>query len=268
MAAVQDALDALSNFINPAVTSIGDSLVFPADLNDKYYFSMYFFEYSRSNLMQVAEKNALGSVRLPLPNSLSDGYNVSYAEEELGTALGAAADAIAGVGAGSNIFNSAATVATAAASNLAQKNYGTVSSAVSAFAGVTTNPFMTVLFKNPNYKEYSFSWRLFPKNQTETGNLMDIISAIRYNMLPGQIAGSTGAFLTYPSIVQCYATTGAGSLYPFKPAVIKNATFNYAPDGTPSFYKDGNPTAVDIKVDMQEVEYFLKEDLPFGVRNI
>ena len=261
----QDTLNAITNFLYPKVTPIGDSLSFPADLNDKYYFSMYFFEYSRTDLMHVAEKNSLGSIKLPLPNNLSDSYQVTYSPEELGTAVGGSIDALVS---GQGVFGTAAAAVSSIAGGLATQKYSTVTNPIPAFAGVTTNPFMTVLFKNPNYKEYSFSWRFFPKNQTETSNLMNIISAIRYNMLPGQVTGSIGAFLTYPSIVQCYATTGAGSLYPFKPAVIKNVTFNYAPDGTPSFYKDGEPSAVDIRVDMQEVEYFLKDDLPYGVRNI
>ena len=236
-------------------------LRFPADLNDKYYMSISFSEYKRTDLLKAGGGAALGNIYLPIPNNLSDTFSVSYDTEPVGAALGAGADAIAGVIGGGNAaagIGAAASGLAASALNNAPDNLKTLGS---AFLGQTINPFLTVLFKNPNYKEYSFSWRMYPRNQNDMLELLYIVRQIKYNMLPSQVSGSGGSILSYPSLVQCMINTPAGELYPFKQGVVKNATIHYGPDGGPSFHKDGQPSAVDLKIDIQEVEYFLREDI-------
>jgi hypothetical protein len=241
-------------------------LTFPADLNDQYYFTLTFSEYQRQSLLEVGNGALLGNIRLPIPNNLSDTYSVNYETADPGTALGGAANALGGLGAGQGITADSAKGAAKdigiAAAGAALNNSGAVGGLLGAFMGQTTNPFMTVLFKNPNYKQYSFSWRLYPRNTTDMQNLLSIIAKIRYCMLPSASAGSGGNILSYPSLARCMIKTRAGELYPFRYAVVKNATFNYGPDGTPSFHTDGLPSSVDIKIDLEEVEYFLRENLP------
>lgn len=260
-AAVVLAAGAIAALTKKPVTRNTGSDVFPKDLNDKYYFTIDFYAYARQSLMAVGELPSAGTLKLPLPTNLSDSYQVSYEPQELGTALGGGAEAIAGMAGGNSLLQGAASMATSIAGSAINKTLsGPLGALASAGFGATTNPFMTILFKSPNYKEYSFSWRLYPRNQAEMASLLNIVSTIRYHMLPGQFVGSGGSVFSYPSLVKCSAITKAGTLYPFKYGVIKNATFNYAPDGAPTFHRDGQPSAVDVKIDIQEVEYFLKED--------
>lgn len=260
-AAVALSAAAIAALTKKPVTKNTGSGVFPKDLNDKYYFTLDFYAYARQSLMAVGELPSAGTIKLPLPTNLSDSYQVSYEPQELGTALGGSADAIAGMAGGNSFLKGAASMGASIAAGAINKTLsGPLGALASAGFGATTNPFMTILFKSPNYKEYSFSWRLYPRNQAEMASLLNIVAAIRYHMLPGQYEGSGGSVFSYPSLVKCTAVTRAGLLYPFKYGVVKNATFNYAPDGVPSFHRDGQPSAVDVKIDIQEVEYFLKED--------
>jgi hypothetical protein len=236
-------------------------LRFPADLNDKYYMSLSFSEYKRTDLLKAGGGTALGNIYLPIPNNLSDTFSVSYDTEPVGTALGAGVDAVTGLKQGQSLLSAGTSLTAGIAAGAISKVSDSYKAVGSAFLGETTNPFMTVLFKNPNYKEYSFSWRMYPRNQNDMLELLYIVRQIKYNMLPSKVSGSGGAILSYPSLVQCMINTPPGELYPFKTAVIKNATINYGPDGVPSFHKDGQPSAVDLKIDIQEVEYFLREDI-------
>jgi hypothetical protein len=80
-------------------------------------------------------------------------------------------------------------------------------------------------------------------------------------MSPDRSSGVGGAILSWPSLVKCQVVAKGAELYPFKYGVIKDCAFNFAPDGAPSFFRDGRPTAVDFKVTIQEVEYFLKSSM-------
>ena len=50
--------------------------------------------------------------------------------------------------------------------------------------------------------------------------------------------------------------------YQFKPCVITDLNVNYAPSSGPSFFKGikGAPTSVEVKIGLQEIEYFTKND--------
>ena len=69
--------------------------------------------------------------------------------------------------------------------------------------------------------------------------------------------------LTYPNVVQVSAKSASGGYFPFffKPAVIENFQVNYSPQGQPSFFGSTNaPTAVEIRMTLHEIEFWLQED--------
>jgi hypothetical protein len=238
----------------------GGPLTFPSNLDQNYYMDLKFFAYSRQSPMAIGSLVPLDTIRLPIPASLNDTFSITYGEEEIGTSLGGAAEALTGTetqGMASALGAIGAAI-TGGASEAAKK-LG-LGAAVSAFTGTTANPFMTVLFKSPVYKTYSFTWRLFPRNSSEAQTILNIIQTVKYHALPDAIGSLGGAVLSYPSLamLNIYAKK---ELYPFKYAVIENCTFNYAPDGAPSFYKDGSPTAVELRISFKEVEYFLKSNM-------
>jgi len=249
----------LSAKINATLS--GGNYTFPSDLNSNYYLMFNFCQYTREDLNSIGSAPTIAQVRLPVPTSLTDSYNVNYNEEDLNTAIGGGASAalqgdLSGLG---GVAAAAAGIqalgGTAIGGALLNSTAG---AAASAMSGISLNPFTTVMFKSPQYKQYNFSWRLFPKSQPEALAIRNIATLIRYHMLPDRSGGFGGAILTWPSLVRCQIVAKGNELYPFKYGVIKDFHVNYAPDGTPSFYKDGQPTAVEMGLQIQEVEYFLK----------
>ena len=67
----------------------------------------------------------------------------------------------------------------------------------------------------------------------------------------------------YPSMAIITLAPSDTYLYKFKPCVITSFTANYAPGNTPSFYKGGKaaPAAVEIFVNLREIEYWTAESL-------
>lgn len=254
--------DILNN-ISPGTIYNTGAHKFPSNLSAKYYMDMKFYKYSRATLNEIGNAQEMGMVRLPIPANLVDGQAVNYGEEDLGTALGGGANAFMGGDAsGTTLGRAGQALGAGAVGGVAGalRQFGGAAGLVGAAFGITANPFLTVLFKNPNYREYNFAWRLTPRNPAESATLQAIYASVKYHQVPAKSTGYGGAVLTYPSLVKCSIRAGQESLFPFKYGVIKNATFNFAPDGAPSFFKNGNPTSVDFSVSIQEVEYFLKHD--------
>lgn len=262
-------LDALSSFASkfgisaPTTKNMGN-LQFPANLGSSYFMNLRFYAYQRQDINSIGTAAPLTTLRLPIPTNLADSQGVEYGQEALGTALGGGANALAGNGLTPQGLGGAAAAAGVGGIAGGLSALG-VANLVSAKFGITANPFMTVLFKAPRYKEYDFAWRFYPRNAGESAQLKAIVEAIKYHMLPDVYTGAGGAILSYPSLVKAKIIAGGTELYPFKYGVVTNYSFNYAPDGVPSFHKQGKPTAIDVKITIQEVEYFLKNSLGSSV---
>jgi len=259
-------------------------LCFPYDLindNRNYYMNIQFVDYQRRSIFDnpTFPRNGTG-IQLPLPSNLVDSTNVDWSQSsEAGAAVGAGIEN--GIqkknGSGMNpakiadIIGGAGAVAIEKGISKAIDSLGgaTASAQALQLAGLSQNPFMTMLFKSPQFKDHQFSWKLSPKNAEESNRLINIINALKANMLPSMNPGSGGTFLTYPSMLYISLNPSDVFLYQFKPCVIKTLSVNFAPTGTPSFFKgtNGAPTSVSISLGLIEIEYWLREDIadPTGV---
>lgn len=268
-----------------------------------YYISLRFEKFVKRGINSPPQSISDGSIKLPIPNNLKDNTSVNYQNEKLGPAAGAILDLAAReIGEVSNLPDAisnlsarlspaavAASVANpitavygvatnapqatsdvalgAAAQTLLNSRIpgiGAVRSGVSQFTGLSINPFMTVMFENPEFKTHNFSWRLVPRSSEESQKIKEIIDSIRYHMLPG-ISSGAGVLFSYPEIVKVSLHPKDDYTYKFKTCVIKDFTANYAPAGMPSFYRGTDaPTAVEISMTLQEIEYWTKNDFPQG----
>jgi hypothetical protein len=252
------------------------SLAFPRDLQKQpYWFSFSFYQYKMPSLVQ---QNAYfldaGTIRLPMPNSMTDSQHVTYNAESLDVVSGLAANQFAANP--NSAKNVALTAGVAGLANvpipgvkestagiiqgLADSNIG---KAALQSQGAAVNPFLTVMFKSPSFKVHSFSWKLAPSNVQESQILNKIINTFRANMLPDQTGALGGTLLTYPNIVQISVSVNQGTYfsYAFKPAVVQSFDINFAPSGQPSFFGSTKaPTEVEIRLGLMEIEYWLSSD--------
>lgn len=235
-------------------------LTFPKDINKQHFMSFRFVKYVKRNINDRKTIQDKRFITLPIPNNLVDSFSVSYDNTQLGPMLGGFGEALTG-GSASGAFN-ALTDGAAAGAITALSNYVSPNllPAASALSGVAINPFLTVVFKNPQFKTHNFTWKLIPRNKEESDEIRKIIAAIKYHMTPGLLTQS-GVFFTYPEMVIIKLHPNDDYTYKFKPCVLKTFDVNYAPVGAPSFYwYNGAPTAVEIKMSLQEIEYFTKLD--------
>ena len=264
---------------------MGD-FVYPSDLVNNNlgrtaYMSIRFSEYERRSIFNQAFKRPIGGITLPIPSSLADSTSVNWnpsSQSPMNAAVGAAAEqylsggnkqgsaasgsfmdsVMSNVSSGGKI---AGVAIEAAGANMLSNAFGGAGAQVLQMAGLAANPFMTMLFQNPNFKTHAFSWSFAPKNAQESIAIASIINAFKYNMLPGLAGGSSGGgvFFTYPNIANISLFPSNAFLYKFKPCAVKSFTADLAPNG-PSFFKDTYaPTHINLSVEMVEIEYWTKE---------
>lgn len=238
-----------------------DLLTFPSDLDLKHCMSIRFVKYEKRAISNRKDIITQGSIYLPIPNQLNDTTSLNYDTQSLGSMLGAFTEAVTGT------QNRGGTIAEGILVEGAQRALGAapggekILNAASAVSGLAINPFLTVVFKNPSFKNHSFSWKFMPKNQVESDRLTKIVQTIKYHMLPGLLT-SSGVIFEYPEMVLLKIYPTEKHLYNFKPCIIKSMNVNFAPSGGPSFFRSvpGAPTGIEVKIELQEIEYFTKLD--------
>jgi hypothetical protein len=270
---------------NAASDFTNGTFSFPNDL-DQYgaWINIEFTEYKRKSIFSSVFSNPQGGIRLPLPKGMTDKFGVKYGEQNQDPAVGAGIEgALAANDSGKGVGG---ILATGAAAAVAGKAASGVLSGISGLAGkvglnaspgeilqlggLAQNPFLTVLFQQPSFKRFSFSWKLSPTTPAESETLNTIIRKFKYHMLPGLQPGAAGTLLTYPDMAQIKFNPVDTYLYQFKNCVVENISINYAPASTPALFDGGAnaPVEVDISIDFLEIEYWLKEDISseFGTR--
>lgn len=246
-----------------------------------YYITFKFKKYERRGILEQPFYDTVGAYNLPIPKELVDTTSVNYEDVSLGPVTGMAAEAIsyatgtnvnlenAGLATAASAAAAAGTAGAATARGLANRVPGGLGAVAReavqnagnlarSLTGLTPNPFQTTLFKNPNFRSHRFSWTFIPRDEQESVDLRDLMRAFKYHMLPG--TAGRGVLFTFPEILEIKLYPDDRFMYKFKPCVLKAMSVNYAPNG-PSFYRRTDaPTAVTISVDLQEIEFWTKND--------
>ena len=194
-----------------------------------------------------------GSVVLPIPKKINDVQTVVWAEETLASVGAAAATTLAGLGLlgrgllgriGGGLVNAANLVADGA-------------SAFGAAYGLALNPGLYMAFKHPAYKEHTLQWTLAPNNEEESNIIANTIIYLKRAMLP---AKSYGVLYTYPNIALISLQPNSFFTLEFKPCALISVQVDYTGGGSPSFFKNGAPTVVNLALQFKEIELWTKED--------
>jgi len=277
----------------PPQNTTTENLSFPPDLTSatNHYMIFRFEKYRRRAINRRPEKIPSGNtIRLPIPNNVKDAFAVNYSNENLGSVVGSAVEAIVNTqnlpstlpGAVGSIASSALQVAGAVGLETlnnaiqqgaaalrgpfgatAQEAARSIRPAAEQLLGIGINPYVTVMFKNPQYKEHQFDWRFVPRNANESQIVMKIIKQFKKSMLPGinALTAETNLLFDYPDVLQVEINPYNEYMYKFKTCVVKNLVVNYAPASTPAFFQStGAPAAVTMSIQLGEIEYWTQRD--------
>jgi len=242
------------NFPTPPQRSGGGGMTFPEDLissagDRKYYTSISFMNYEGYSLAGGFGLTFGSGVKLPMPRKLNDREVLYWEEWNGGQKLESGAERLLQGMMGGGMMSSMFADAITAGTQYAQVAYGK-----------TVNPFMFMMFKRPAFKEHTLQWTLAPRSRKESDTLKDIIKMCKKSALPPK---PSGLLMDYPKIAMVQLFAGEGDdqyLYKFKPCAIVSVEVDYSGTGLPAFFESGAPVAVNLTLNLKEIELWFQDD--------
>lgn len=227
------------------------------------------------------------SVQLYLPAGLAFRDNVAYENVSLGNTgatMMAAADQ--GLGFASSLMKGVGSFITnisgGGGADLAKLAGIQLSSVAGSFAdearavqklsgGVTLNPNERVLFKQPNIREFSFTFKFVAKSQKEAEQVENIIKFFRTELYPDEISASVGEtsialgykFPNKFNIGFEYAGEEIPGLAKIKPCYLKDVSTTYNASQM-AMHSDGRFMEVDMTLMFQETKALTRKDIEEG----
>jgi len=202
------------------------------------------------------------SISLYLPAELAVTYSTQYEEMEMGSVLGALDEgAMAGLGAATSKLADNARKMLGEATGLGEG----VAALNKANEGKAFNPQMELLFKNVNFRTFTFNYKFHPANKNEAAEVQRIQRTFKQNMLPTINAGS--GYFDYPAMFSLEYRSGVGSddyYHKFTKMVLTDMTINYAGTGVASQFYDGAPVESDMSLQFKEVEFLTADMIADG----
>jgi len=263
---IRENRDEITNRLNTA---------FPPDIaeNSSAYVILKFKKYDRENQFDQGTLTPVKEILLPLPENYNQSFNMSFEETDMSmigdftraaeTAESSIRDAISGrsVDAG-QLLDDVLSSSGAAASRLSRASLGAVSDAgagaLGRRLGYIPNPHTTIFFKGVKLRDFTWTWRLVPRNEDEAAVIREVIRELRKNVLPSRMKDGQ---LKYPNILKpSIETNGKANLGDFRNCHVQGMTINYAAEGASAFFRDGHPVAINLALNFQEVEIAISED--------
>jgi hypothetical protein len=262
-------------------------LRYPADLaieKNTDYLEIQIRSYSRKSGSFI-NNQLIGDIEktifLPMPSSIQDANAVSWGEDKMGNITGAALKAIQGA-TGINVFdlpqsleqakdkiNAAITESGITGQEASQLfNRYIAAEALNVFgtnvsldqmlareSGRIFNPNLELLFNGVTLRDFRFSFKMTPRDETESANVKNIIKTFKKYMAANR-EGKENLYLTTPYVFQPVYKTGGGDhkfLHKFKPCALKNVSVNYTGDNVYATYYDGTPISLTMDLNFQEL---------------
>ena len=250
----------------------GNIMQYPLDLGH-YFIRFTFLSYYKNNQVVPRKEIPQVSIFMPLPGELNERYGVSYADKQLGV-LGilqesglldkvsgnATEDSMKNIGYQAGQLLAKPGNLAAVAGSLTGLSDTAAGTAAMRAGGAILNPYQALTFQGVELRSHSFKFRCSPNSEAEAEQLKQIIHQFKVRMLPEK----RGLLFNFPDVCTIEFQT-RNMPYSFKNCYLKSMSCNYAPSGTPSFFKGGKyPSEVEITLDFGEIEPVTRNDVEGG----
>jgi len=144
--------------------------------------------------------------------------------------------------------------------------------------GIILNPNAETLYGSPDLREIGMTFKLVPRDETESKRLYEIYQTFRsaasptfgadgdykYNDNNNNKSISGENFIRVPHLCQFTFMKGDKAhpyIIQYKPCAITRVQVNYTPDGTYATYDDGAPVALELQLGFQETKLIYSTEI-------
>ena len=143
---------------------------------------------------------------------------------------------------------------------------GSMGKLVSKTSGAAMNPKKEQLFKEVNFREFSFNYTFFPRSADEAKAVHDIIHTFKYHMHPEYIDANHFLY-RYPSEFDIfYYQDGKENmnLHRHTSCVLTSLNISYTPQSQFTTFDNGMPTQINVQMQFKELATLSKETIKDG----
>jgi hypothetical protein len=250
----------------------------------KYFMKFTIIDKSSESILSpIVEKEEV-HIYLPIPNNMVDAYNVGYEDVQFGTVLGGSRELVNTIrqnntsSTAGGFLNSVVDALTKESTSLANTaiavsgaaglaglgQIGAIGAAARDALRVAPNPYLATVFNNVKLRQHQFSYRFAPKSESELAKLKEITLAFRRASLPSLGApfdGKAGLLLKFPKEFKLEFYPTPNKPYFFERCVLESISLNYTPNGSPAFFKTGDPVSVEMTLNFQEIRAITADNI-------
>lgn len=259
-----------------ATPKVGE-LVYPGDLGN-FFIQFTFTSYVKNGPLSPRQELPQVIITLPIPSNLQESFNMQYNSKSLGP-LGrlANSDVVTADRLNKIISDTSGQAGEQATRDLAKGLAGavkdptllnavlrmgasgisdTLGAAAERVSGAVLNPYAALQFEGVSLRQHTFNFKFSPNNYDDSYRLSQIIKEFKIRMHPE----SKGLLYNFPDKCNIIFGDAVDMPYKLKPCFLESMSVNYAPTGTPSFFKQGiGPTDVELTLTFGEIEPITRE---------
>ena len=214
----------------------------------------------------VVDGQVLGSVALPIPKQLQTTYGTQYETEEMDLRQFLSRfthDAKNGFGFNDGTRQSAE-IGLGVVSGVTQTE---VLKAYRDSEKYALNPHMAQLFKNVNFRSFSFAFDFMARSVSESDMIRNIIWQLKYHMHPSlgnaNLSLRGNRWWNYPNNFDISFFTPAKPedfLFKISTCALTNMVVDYGGSQVPAFFtRTGAPVHINVSLQFQEMEVMTRE---------
>jgi hypothetical protein len=211
------------------------------------------------------------AIALHTPNTMSTTYSVNYDEENLDVyamgIIGSAGleKAIKSKGL-SGISGDVLTKVSEAGVSLGLSKLPGMAG-VSKITGLAPNPRKEQIFKHVNFRNFTFDYQFYPRDEKEAQNVLNIIYQFKLHMHP-EFKDANNFLYIYPSEFDIFYYNGAQenmNVNRHTSCVLTDMVVNYSPNGQFTAFANGMPTQINMTLTFKELAVLTKETIQDGL---
>ena len=226
-----------------------------------------------------ATGRTIGAVTLPIPGGVQDGNMTSWGNgtmTPLDIATSSAVKSFLGNGSegGTAAVDSVKQSIQAAKDggadiskameNMFTENLTGTKDLLARTEGMVMNPNMELLFQGPQLRPFGFTYRLSPRDESESMVILKIIRMFKQSMAPQKT--DSQLFLKAPNTYKLEFVSPRGAkthrfLPKIKECALENFGVNYTPDGNYMTYDNSSMIAYELTFSFKEIEPIYNNDM-------
>ena len=137
---------------------------------------------------------------------------------------------------------------------------------VGKVSGTAANPKKEQLFRNVDFRTFSFNYQFFPRSREEAQKVQAIIKTFKLHMHP-EFKDASHFLYTYPSEFDIYYYQNGQenmNIHRHTSCVLTDMNISYTPQSILSTFEDGMPTQINVQLQFKELALLTKEAIADG----